>query len=75
MAKGLVDSLGKTATLLLYFSITFFYVGVGFDVDWIQWLGYGFGIPGLVLYYIVAVQYVGDMQRAISAREAETGTG
>jgi len=67
--------LGKTATLLLYFSITFFYVGVGFDVDWITWLGYGFGIPGLVLYYVVGVQYVGDMQQAIAAREADSADG
>jgi hypothetical protein len=67
--------LGKTATLLLYFSITFFYVGVGFDVGWIEWLGYGFGIPGLVLYYVVGVQYVGDMQQAIAAREADSAAG
>ena len=58
--------LGKLATLMLYFAITFFYVGEGFDVDWIVWAAYLVGVPGLAIYWFVAFQYVGDMRRAIA---------
>jgi cardiolipin synthase len=58
--------LGKAATLLLYVSISLFYVGVGFDVDLLiagAWLT---GVPGLVMYYWVGVEYLFDMRRAIA---------
>ena len=58
--------LGKAATLALYVSVAAFYVGVGFSVDWIVWLAYLFGIPGLIMYYWVAAQYLGDMREAIT---------
>lgn len=58
--------LGKLATLLLYFSITLFYMGVGFDQDWAIVVAYLLGIPGLVTYWWVAFQYLGDMQKAIA---------
>ena len=56
--------LGKAATLALYVSVTAFYIGVGFSADWALWLAYGFGIPGLVMYYWVGVEYLGDMRLA-----------
>jgi len=58
--------LGKAATLLLYFSISMFYIGFGFDVDLVivgAWLT---GVPGLVMYYWVGVEYLFDMRRAIA---------
>jgi len=58
--------LGKAATLLLYLSISFFYIGVGFDVDpaiVVAWLT---GVPGLVMYYWVGVEYLFDMKYAIA---------
>jgi cardiolipin synthase len=61
-----VRFLGKAATLALYFAVSGFYLGVGFSVDWLVWLAYVFGIPGLVMYYWVAVQYLGDMRNAIA---------
>ncbi len=61
-----VRFLGKAATLALYFSVSAFYIGVGFSVEWIVWVAYLFGIPGLVMYYWVAVEYLGDMRRAIA---------
>jgi cardiolipin synthase len=61
-----VRFLGKAATLALYVSVAAFYMGVGFSIDWIVWLAYLFGIPGLIMYYWVAVQYLGDMQKAIT---------
>jgi len=59
--------LGKLATLMLYFSISFFYVGVGFDLDWLVWIAYVIGVPGLAIYWWVAFEYLGDMRRAIAA--------
>ena len=61
-----VRFLGKAATLALYFSVSGFYLGVGFSVDWRVWLAYLFGVPGLVMYYWVAFQYLGDMRSAIA---------
>jgi len=58
--------LGKAATLSLYVSVTAFYIGIGFSADWSLWVAYGFGIPGLVMYYWVGVDYLGDMRRAAS---------
>ena len=61
-----VRYIGKLATLLLYFSISLFYGGVGFDLDVMVVAAWLTGIPGLVLYYCVAVQYLFDMQRALA---------
>jgi cardiolipin synthase len=58
--------LGKAATLLLYFSVAFFYVGVGADVDFLVWAAYLTGLPGLVLYYVAAFQYLGDARQVIA---------
>ena len=60
--------LGKTATLLLYFAITGFYLAEGFDVPWLYWASLVGGAVGLVLYYVVAFQYLGDMRTAITAK-------
>lgn len=59
--------LGKMATLLLYFAITGFYLAEGFDVPWLYWASLVGGAVGLVLYYLVAFQYLGDMRTAITA--------
>ena len=67
-----VRFLGKTATLMLYFAISFFYVGAGTDLDFFTWFAYGIGTVGLLFYYWVAVLYVGDMRSAI--RSAKTST-
>jgi cardiolipin synthase len=58
--------LGKAATLLLYVSIALFYMGVGFDVDLVVTAAWLTGIPGLVMYYWVGVQYLSDMKKAIA---------
>ena len=61
--------LGKLATLLLYFSITTFYIADGLDMAWLWWASLAIGVPGLVTYYIVAFNYLGDMRSAIAAAE------
>lgn len=62
--------LGKLATLLLYFSITTFFIADGLDMEWLWWASLAIGLPGLVTYYIVAFSYLGDMRKAIAAAEA-----
>ena len=69
VAKLDVRYLGKLATFILYFAIAGFYVGVGFDVPLFVTAAWVIGVPGLVIYYVVAFQYVGDMRAAIAARE------
>ena len=61
--------LGKAATLLLYVSIALFYVGVGFDLDLLVLAAWLTGLPGLVTYYWVAIEYMADMKKAIAAGE------
>jgi len=63
-----VRLLGKAATLSLYVSITAFYIGVGFSANWPIWIAYLSGVPGLIMYYWVAVQYLGDMRAAVAGR-------
>lgn len=73
-AKGVrrldVRWLGKLATLLLYFSITTFYIAHGLDMEWLWWASLATGVPGLVTYYVVAFSYLADMRSAIAAAES-----
>lgn len=67
-----VRDMGKLATLLLYVAVAWFFIGS----EWapgnvIGWLT---GVPGLVLYYIVAVQYAGDAATAIRTRDQAQAT-
>ncbi len=59
-AKLDVRWLGKAATLALYFSISAFYVWAGTDASFWGVMAWGFGAPGIVMYYIVAGQYLAD---------------
>lgn len=62
-----VRYLGKVATLLLYFAISFFYGGAGFaTLAWMTPVAVVLGVPGLVIYYWVGVQYFFDMRKAVS---------
>lgn len=61
-----VRFLGKAATLLLYLSISLFYIGIGFKVDVIVLAAWLTGVPGLAMYYWVAVEYMFDMKKAIA---------
>jgi phosphatidylglycerophosphate synthase len=58
--------LGKAATLLLYVSISLFYIGEGFELDLVVVGAWLTGVPGLVMYYWVGVEYLFDMRRAIA---------
>jgi cardiolipin synthase (CMP-forming) len=65
--------LGKAATFGLYFAITFFYIGRGFDIAFGIAAGYVCAIPGTVMYYIVGIQYFSDMRRAVATRAVRDG--
>ena len=65
-----VRYMGKVATLMLYFSVAFFYGGIGFEWPLMEFAAYAMGVPGLVLYYWVAILYLGDMQKAIGEARA-----
>jgi cardiolipin synthase len=62
-----VRYIGKVATFAVYTAVAGFYVGTGFDWDWVVVGSWIIGVPGLILYYLVAAQYVGDMRTAIAA--------
>ena len=67
-----VRKMGKLATLLLYMSISWFLIGA----DWVpgQVIAWATGVPGLILYYVVAFQYAGDAIAAIRARDGASPT-
>jgi cardiolipin synthase len=62
--------LGKLATLMLYAAIAWWYLGVGYQADWLIWSARIVGIPGLVIYYYVGVQYMGDALRLLRNQPA-----
>ncbi len=68
-----VRRLGKLATLLLYFSITGFYLGRGFQLPGLVAAAYLVGVPGLVAYYAVGVQYLTDMRVAVGGVGSDGG--
>ncbi len=55
-----VRYLGKVATLGLYASIAWFLVGRGTDTGWLEAAGWIGVVPSLLLYYVVAAQYIAD---------------
>lgn len=65
-AKLDVRWLGKAATLSLYFSIAGFYVAAGSEAGIWDVFAWGFGIPGLAMYYVVGAQYIGDARRIVT---------
>jgi len=68
-AKLEVRYLGKVATLGLYAAIAWFFVARGTDTTWLEVSAWIAVVPSLVLYYVVAGQYVAD------ARDLLRGTG
>ncbi len=69
-AKLEVRYIGKVATFGVYAALAWFLVGRGGDVAWLEVLAWVVGIPALVLYYVVAVQYFVDFRHTLAAGEA-----
>ncbi len=70
-----VRRLGKLATLLLYSALAWFLIGVGTPCDPVVWAAWIVGIPGLVLYYVVGVQYLGDALRVVRGNDEAEAEG
>lgn len=65
-----VRYLGKLATFILYGAIPSFYLAAGDIADPLfLYLGWVFGVVGLVLYYWVAGQYAFDIRVRLQRRE------
>lgn len=64
-----VRTLGKTSTFLLYGAVPAFYLDRAGFVPWLfapmAWIA---GVIGLVLYYWVGVEYLGEARRALARR-------
>jgi hypothetical protein len=58
----------------VYGSVASFYLYAGVDHAAWLWIAWIYAIPGLALYYWVAVQYFGDARR-ILARPPEVSSG
>lgn len=59
-----VRYLGKVATFALYSVVGSFYVYAGTGHSFFWWWGWVVGVPALILYYLVGVQYFFDAYRA-----------
>lgn len=71
--KLAVRPMGKAATLLLYIGVAGFFVGS--SVPFFEFVAWVTGVPGLILYYVVAVQYAGDGLAAIRRAQAPADPG
>ena len=62
--------LGKAATWAVYGGVASFYIHAGTGWEFFQWWSWLYIIPGLTLYYLVTVVYLGDARRLLSAGDA-----
>ncbi len=62
-----VRRLGKAATMALYVAIPNFFIYAGTGHVFFGAVAWTFVIPGLVLYYVVLVQYFSDVRRMLEA--------
>jgi cardiolipin synthase len=60
---------GKMATWAVYGGVASFYIYAGTGWEFFRWWSWIYIIPGLVLYYVVAVQYFGDVRRILANPE------
>jgi cardiolipin synthase len=67
-----VRPMGKQATFLVYSSLAWFLVGT--EWAWVRVAAWIAGIPGLILYYVVGVQYLGDALAVIRRSRANAGS-
>jgi cardiolipin synthase len=65
--------LGKAATALVYSSVPAFYIAEAGQLEWFMWpVAWGFGVAGLVLYYVVMFSYFGDARRNLRAVKSQS---
>lgn len=67
-AKLTVRRIGKLATAAVYAALAWFLIGRGSGTEWVEAAAWIVGLPGLVLYYLSAGLYFGDMRRMLGNR-------
>lgn len=67
-AKLTVRFIGKVATAAIYASLAWFLIGRGSGTGWIEAAAWAMGLFGIVLYYISAFQYYGDLRQQLASR-------
>ena len=65
-----VRYIGKLATWAVYGGVASFFIHAGTGWTFFLWSSWLYIVPGLVLYYVVAVQYAGDVHRLLSGSDA-----
>ena len=70
-----VRYIGKMATWAVYGGLWGFYIYAGTDWTAFLWITWLYMVPGLILYYVVAVQYVGDVRRLLRETDAPVSSG
>lgn len=73
--KLAVRDLGKLATLMVYASIAWLFIGIGTPWPWLEVIAWIVAIPGLILYYIVAFQYFNDARKLMAAESGDAKPG
>jgi cardiolipin synthase len=69
--KLAVRDLGKLATFMVYAAVAWFLVGT--EWGWVRTAAWIVGVPGLILYYVVGFQYVGDAFAAVRHHKPDPG--
>ncbi|MCJ7726468.1 MAG: CDP-alcohol phosphatidyltransferase family protein [Acidimicrobiia bacterium] len=69
-----VRYLGKTATWAVYGGVTSFYIYAGTGWMFFRWWSWLYIVPGLALYYVVALQYVGDVRGLLRVPEGSVSS-
>jgi cardiolipin synthase len=70
-----VRYLGKMATWAVYGGVASFYIYAGSGWQFFRWWAWIYILPGLVLYYAVAGQYLGDVREALAEPPPSVSSG
>ncbi|MBU1225688.1 MAG: CDP-alcohol phosphatidyltransferase family protein [Actinobacteria bacterium] len=65
-----VRYMGKMATWAVYGGVASFYIYAGTGWAFFHWWSWLYIVPGLIFYYVVAFQYVGDARRLLAEPQA-----
>ncbi len=65
-AKLDVRYVGKVATFGLYFAVPSFFLYAGTGAEVWRWVGWGLGLPGIVLYYVAAALYLAEIRTRLA---------
>lgn len=70
-----VRYIGKIATWAVYGGVASFYIYAGTDWAFFRWWAWLYIVPGLALYYLVGVEYLGDVRRSLAGSTPSVSSG